>query len=178
MAVTPFFESLYPLPTVVRRNFEPADIVDALKVNAGQRSFVDNVMIMNGITVREGQWVAYNSGGKIALATSTSKPSFPVWQDPGAGRTDVKQGGITVLQGFWTCKTNVTETTSLTIGNELAVGTLGGGHPVLPSQNGLVRLESLSNAVMHTVVAHVEKIGPDYVIISNQAAGYKAIGSS
>lgn len=178
MAVTPIFESLYPLPTVVRRNFEPADLVDALKVNSGQRSFVDNVMILNGITVREGQWVAYNGSGKIALATSTSKPVWPVWQDPGAGRTDVKQGGITVLQGIWTCKTNVLNLTALVVGGELAVGTLSGGHPVLPSQNGLVRLESLSNAVMHTVVAHVEKIGSDYAIISNQQAGYKALGSS
>jgi hypothetical protein len=178
MAATPYFESLYPLPTLVRRNFEPADLVDALKVNSGQRSFVDNVMILNGITVREGQWVAFNGGGKIALATSTSKPAWPVWQDPGAGRTDVKQGGITVLQGFWTVKTNVIELTALAPGNELAVGTLSGGHPVLPSQVGLVKLTSLSTGVQHTVVACVEQVGADYAIISNQAAGYKAAGST
>lgn len=178
MSTTPIFESLYPLPTLVRRNFEPADLVDALKVNNGQRSFVDNVMVMNGITVREGQWVAFNGAGKIALATSTSRPAFPVWQDPGAGRTDVKQGGITVLQGYWTVKTNVVNLTGLAPGNELSVGTLPVDHPVLPSQNGLVKLTSLSNAVMHTVVAHVETVGADYATISNQAAGYKALGST
>lgn len=178
MAATPYFESLYPLPTLVRRNFEPADIVDALKVNSGQRSFVDNVMILNGITVREGQWVAFNNQGKIALATSTSRPAFPVWQDPGAGRTDVKQGGITCLQGFWTVKTNVISLTALAPGNELAVGTLPNDHPVLPSQNGLVKLTGLSNAVQHTVVALVEQVGSDYAIIGNQGAGYKALGST
>lgn len=178
MAVAPIFESLYPLPTVVRRNFAPAEVVDSLKVNNGGRSFVDGVMIQNGITIREGQWVAYNGSGKIALASSTSKPAWPVWQDPGIGRTDVIQGGITVLQGFWTCKTNVVSLTSLAAGDELCVGTLPGGHAVLPSQNGLVRLASLSSGTQHTVVAHVEKVGTDHAIICNQQAGYKAAGSA
>lgn len=176
MAATPIFESLYPLPTLTRRNFEPAELVDSLKVNSGQRSFVDNVMVMNGITVREGQWVAYNGSGKIALASSTSKPAWPVWQDPGIGRTDVKQGGITVLQGFWTIKTNVINLTSLAAGDELSVGTLPGGHAVLPSQNGLVRTASLASGTQHTVVAHVEKVASDHAIICNQQAGYKTAG--
>jgi len=173
---SPIFKSVYPIMDLVRRNFEPADVVDALKVNSGDRDFSDNIMTQPGFSVREGTWVSPNSAGKIALATSTSKPAWPVWQDPGAGRTDA-QGGITVLHGTWTVETNIINLTGLVVGDDLCVGALPGGHPVLPSMAaGLVRLATLSSGTSHLVVAQVEKINSATAVITNVTAGYRAVG--
>lgn len=173
---SPIFKSLYPILDLVRRNFEPADVVDALKVNSGERDFSDNIMTLNGFSIREGTWVAPNSAGKIALAASTSAPAWPVWQDPGAGRTDA-QGGITVLQGTWTIETNIIDLTSLLVGDEVCVGALPGGHPVLPSMAaGLVRLAGLSSGTEHFVVAHVEKVLTASAVITNVTANYREQG--
>lgn len=174
----PLFESVYPIVTLTRRGFAPAEIADALKVNSGDRDFSDAIMTLNGLSVREGQWVARNGSALIAIASSTSPLSWPVWQDPGAGRTDSQTGGLTVLQGKWTVKTNVIELTALAVQDELVVGTLGAGHAVLPSTGGgLVRLADQSSGAQHMVVAHVEKIESDGVIITNQNAGYFKAGS-
>lgn len=173
----PIFESQYALPSLVRGNFAPAEIADALKVNSGDSDFTDSIMSLSGLTVREGQWVAKNGSGLVALATSTSFLSWPVWQDPGIGRTDATTGGMTVLRGHWSCKTNVIGMTALAVGDELAVGTLGAGHAVLPSAGGgLVRLVGLGSGTDHMVVAHVEVVGADYAIVTNQNAGYPRAG--
>jgi len=174
----PIFESVYPIVTLTRRNFTPSEIADALKVNSGDRDFSDNIMTLNGLSVREGQWVAKNVSNLIAIASSTTPLSWPVWQDPGAGRTDAQTGGLTVLQGKWTVKTNVIELTSLAVQDELVVGALSGGHAILPSAaGGLVRLADQSSGTQHMVVAHVEKVESDGVIITNQNAGYFKAGS-
>lgn len=178
MATAPIFESRYALPSLVRGNFAPSEIADALKVNSGDADFTDSIMTLTGLSVREGQWVAMNGAGLVALATSQSPLAWPVWQDPGIGRTDANQGGMTVLRGNWSAKTNVIEMTGLTVGDELAVGTLSAGHAVLPSTGGgLVRLASLSSLTTHMVVAHVEKVGSDYAYVTNQNAGYFKAGS-
>lgn len=173
---TPIFKSEYPILDLVRRNFEPADVVDSLKVNSGERDFSDNIMTLNGFSVREGTWLAPNASAKIALATSTSFPAWPVWQDPGAGRTDA-QGGITVLQGVWTVETNIIDLDGLVVGDELSVGALPGDHPILPSlAAGLVTTASLSAGTDHMVVAHVEKVKTATAVITNVAAGYRQAG--
>jgi len=173
---SPIFESVYPILELVRRNFEPSEVVDSLKVNSGERDFSDNIMTLNGFSVREGTWLSPNAQSKMALATSTSLPAFPVWQDPGAGRTDA-QGGITVLQGVWTIRTNVINLVGLAVGDELSVGALPANHPVLPSMAaGLVRLATLAAGSQHLVVAHVEKIEPATALITNVTANYRAAG--
>lgn len=175
---TPVFNLIYPLPTVVRRNVPPAEIADALKVNSGSREFSDHIMALNGLSVREGQWVTRNSSGLIVLATSTNAIAWPVWQDPGAGRTDGREGGMTIIQGTFSARTNVINTTAIAVNDELCVGTLPGGHAVLPSAGGgLVRRATLAGGTQHMVVAHVEKVYADGTVqITNQNTGYFKAG--
>ena len=174
MSVAPIFEVLSGLAPIWRRGLSPDKIVDALKVNSGNRSFPNNTMVVNGFTAREGEWLAPDSAGKWAYASDMDRIARPLWQDP-QERWD-SEGGVTILQGPWTVKTNMVDLAGLAVGDELVVGTLDVAHPAVPSGNGLVQLATKSAGAMHTVVAIVEEIGSDYAIITNVGAGYPAAG--
>lgn len=177
MANSPFFNLRYSLATVTRRNIPKASVVDALKVDSGAVSFVQNTLVLSGFSCRWGEWLTPNtSSGKWEYADSADAIALPLWQDPSL-RYD-HEGGVTLLQGKWVAETNVIATTSLAIGGELVVGTLSGGHTVLPSGTGLVRLESKSSGSQHMVVAHVEEISGENVVINNINAGYFRAGSA
>lgn len=174
MSVAPTFEVLSGLAMIWRRGLSPDKIVDALKVNSGQRSFPNNTMVVNGFTAREGEWLSPDGSGKWAYASDMDRIARPLWQDP-QERWD-SEGGVTVIQGPWTVKTNMVDLAGLAVGDELVVGTLDVAHPAVPSGNGLVRLATKSAGAMHTVVAIVEEIGSDYAIITNVGANYPAAG--
>lgn len=174
MSASPTFVLLYSLATVVRRNIGKDKIVDALKTNSGATSFVENTLVLSGFTARWGEWLAPQSDGKWNYADSGDAIALPIWQDPSL-RFD-SEGGMTLLQGKWTAKTNVIDLDSLAVGDELVVGTLESDDPVLPSGVGLVRLADQSSGSSHMVVAHVEEIQTDGVVINNQLAGYFRVG--
>ena len=97
MSVAPTFEVLSGLASIWRRGLSPDKIVDALKVNSGNRSFPNNTMVVNGFTAREGEWLAPDSAGKWAYASDMDRIARPLWQDP-QERWD-SEGGVTILQG-------------------------------------------------------------------------------
>ena len=190
----PRFEVLYGMPTVVRRAAVAAELTATLFVGGVQRSFVDNVMVQNGITIREGEWIRVDPAtGLYTKASPLQAGAWPVWQDPGAGRFDAPVGGITFLQGHWTVATNM-----ITDGfhdNELLPGTrefsVEGLRPgdelkvaVLPAEHRFAGMYGLApinwdDGVFDPTnrifcVAHVEQVfrTENVVVISNQAANY------
>jgi len=175
MSVAPTFEVLSGLNQIWRRGLSPDKIVDSLKVNSGARSFPYNTMVVNGFTAREGEWLSPDGSGKWGYSASSDRIARPLWQDP-QERWD-SEGGVTLLQGPWTVKTNMVDIALVAVGDELCVGTLDVAHPAVPSGVGLVGLATLAAGSLHTVVAIVEEIGSDYVIITNVGAGYIAAGS-
>lgn len=184
----PRFEVLYGMPTVVRRSAAADDIAAALFVGGAARTFVDNVMIQSTLAIREGEWVRIDPGtGKFVKAIPTQAPTWPVWQDPGSGRKDAAVGGLTFIQGHWTVATNMItdgfhdgdvefSVEALVPGTELKVGTLPAAHR-FAGAIGLVPINFDDGVVDATntfyVVAHVEQVIGDVVVINNQLAGYK-----
>lgn len=173
-SASPTFILVYSLATVTRRNIAKDKIVDALKTNSGNDSFVDNTLVLNGFTARWGEWLAPQSDGKWNYADSQDAISEPIWQDP-AIRFD-HEGGITLLQGKWSAKTNVIDRTGLVVNDQLVVDALPGDHDVLPSGIGLTRLADADGGSDHMVVAHVEEILTDLVVVNNINAGYFRVG--
>ena len=174
----PIFTLRYSLATVTRRNIPKDKIADALKVNSGAQSFVNNTIVLSGFTCRWGEWLAPQANSLWNYADSLDNISLPLWQDPSL-RYD-HEGGVTLLQGVWTADTNVINTVGLSVNDELVVGALPGNHAVLPSGVGLIKLAAKAGNLgnVNMVVAHVEEIKTDVVRITNLQAGYKGTGSA
>ena len=175
----PRFELLYELRGVTRRNVEPEAIADALFENGARRSFGGGILKMNKVLVREGEWVTTDASNDAIRALPTRGPAWPVWQDPGAGRGDAMDGGISKIEGKWVAITNMIDdgfddvgVDGLQPGDELKVGALGPLH-AFPGAQGLVPVNDAATGTF-LVVAIVEAVlANGYVVISNANAGYR-----
>lgn len=175
----PRFDIIYEVDTWCRRNVEPDEIADALFENGVRRSFSHNVLTRNKVLVREGEWVTRDASGDLAKASSTRAPYWPVWQDPGSGRTDAPDGGVTIVEGKWVAITNMIDDgfdddgiDGLQPGDELKVGVLGPLHD-FAGKIGLVPVNDAETGTFF-VVAHVEEVlANGYAVVTNQCANYK-----
>jgi len=175
----PRFRLLYETPTITRLNVEPGDIADAMFQNGARRSFSGNVLKMNNVLIREGEWVTTDASNDLIKALATRGPARPIWQDPGAGRGDALDGGVTMIEGKWAAITNMIDDGfddagigGLQPGDELKVGILGPLH----AHAGATGLVPVNDAATGTfiVVAHVEAVlANGYVVVSNNVANYK-----
>lgn len=186
----PRFEILYGVPTIVRRSAVAEDIAATYFVGGAARSFVDNTMVQNGITIREGEWIRVDpSTQKWVKGSPMQAPTWPVWQDPGVGRTDAPVGGISFIQGKWAAATNMItdgfhdgdaefSVEGLVPGQELKVGILPVAHKYA-GKTALVPVNFDDGTWDPTntfyVVAHVERVFADdnVVIVNNEQGGYK-----
>jgi len=178
----PRFEVKYPgvlSDKLVRRSAAPDDVALTLFVGGVRRSFAGSVMTISKMTIREGEWITRNaSTAKFEKAVATVPLCWPVWRDPGAGRTDAADGGLTFLQGCWTVETNVIDDgllssgiAGLSPGDELKVGVMPVGHPWV-GLNGLLPVNANATGTFF-VVAHVEDVLSDgRAVVGNQNAHY------
>jgi len=174
----PRFLPLYETPTFTRINIPSDEIADALFESGARRSYAQNVMKMNKTTIREGEWVTRDASNDLIRALPTRGPARPVWQDPGAGRTDFSDGGITAIEGKWVAITNMIDDgfdsegiAGLQPGDELKVGALGPNHDY-PGATGLVPVNDGETGTF-LVVAHVEAVlANGFAVVSNQNANY------
>ena len=164
MAV-PKFEVETPLELIMRWAAR-ADQLTAVLFEGGKRYIFDeNVKVESKLLPREGEWLGRDpSTGKWRKAVSTVPSAFPVFLDPGAGRTD-HEGGIALLRcgglPSITARTNMIgfndNEGNLRAGSELITGPLPTGHDF----EGAIGLLPLSEDVGPTeryVVAVVEEV--------------------
>jgi len=145
-----------------------ADQLNAVLFEGGARyTFDENVKVESKLLPREGEWLGRDPAtGKWRKATNLIPSCFPIFLDPGAGRTD-HEGGIAIVRGGGiqpiTARTNMIgyadNVLNLRAGSELVVGALPVGHD-FAGAIGLVPLaEQLGGgAVMRYVVAVVEEV--------------------
>ena len=119
----------------------------------------------NKLLPREGEWLGRNpASGAWRKAIKTVSSAFPIFLDPGAGRTD-HEGGITILRGAGiqpiTVRTNmigyVDDPLNLRAGSELIVGALPSGHD-FEGAIGLIPLNEQLGPTPYYVVAVVEEV--------------------
>lgn len=181
----PRFEVVFPsglapeVDPLYRPSAPVAEIGAALFVGGARRTFSGNVMSIAKLLVREGEWVTRNSvTGLFEKAIATRATAWPIWQDPGAGRTDSPEGGMTYLMGIWSAATNMIDDGllsdgigHLSPGDELKVGLLPAGHE-FEGATGLLPVDANATGTFF-VVAHVEEVIDDRVaIVGNQNAHY------
>jgi len=174
----PRFDVLYETSTFYRKNVPPDELADALFEGGVRRSFKQNVLKLHTVLVREGEWVTFDAAGDLIKALPTRGPAWPVWQDPGAGRTDVIEGGVTLVEGRWVAITNMIDDGfdddgigGLQPGDELKVGALGPSHEFAGAQ-GLVPVNDAETGTF-LVVAIVEAVlANGFAVVSNVTANY------
>jgi len=166
MSVAPTFEVLSGLASIWRRGLSPDKVVDALKVNSGARSFPNNTMVVNGFTAREGGVALPGRLGQVGVQR-VERPHRP---PPVAGpqeRWD-SEGGVTIIQGPWTVKTNMVDLAGLAAGDELCVARSTSRTRPCPRATDSSCSPRLAAISLHTVVAIVEEVGTDYAIITKR----------
>jgi len=164
MAV-PKFEIETPLELLHRWAARADQLAAVLYENGTRFNFDDNVKVENKLLPREGEWLGRNpSSGIWRKAVATVPSAFPIFLDPGAGRTD-HEGGITILRGAGiqpiTARTNMIgwadNVLNLRAGSELVVGALPAGHD-FEGAIGLIPLAEKLGATKYCVVAVVEEV--------------------
>lgn len=139
-----------------------ADQLGVALFQGGARfSFDENVKVESPILVREGEWLGRNTDGKWRKAVSTAPSAYPVFLDPGAGRTD-HEGGVSLIHaGVLTADTNMIgaeDEAWLVPQTELVAGALPTGHD-FEGSIGLVPLaEASGGATDRWVCAIIQEV--------------------
>jgi len=164
MAV-PKFEIETPLEKLFLWTARADQLASALFEGGTKYTWDDNVKVENKLLPREGEWLGRNpSSGVWRKAVKTVPSAFPVFLDPGAGRTD-HEGGLALVRGAGiqpiTARTNmigyVDDPLNLRAGSELIVGALPVGHD-FAGAIGLIPLNEQVGATEYYVVAVVEEV--------------------
>ena len=143
-----------------------ADQLGAVLFEGGVRyTFDDFVKVESKLLPREGEWLGRNpASGQWRKSVSAIPSAFPIFLDPGAGRTD-HEGGLALLRGAGiqpiTARTNMIgyndNPLNLRAGSELIVGSLPTGHD-FEGAIGLLPLSEDAGPTERYVVAVVEQV--------------------